>query len=74
MANKLDPPSTYSPCARENVILELGFFLGRLGRQRVCALYKEGVSIPSDYNGVLFVKVDPDGHWKFALAKELKEA
>ncbi|MCH7772051.1 MAG: nucleotide-binding protein, partial [Bacteroidetes bacterium] len=39
------------PRARQNVILEMGFFLGKLGRARVCALYEEGVEIPSDYQG-----------------------
>ena len=41
--------------ARQNVWLELGFFIGKLGRPRVCALWEEGVEIPSDYRGVLFV-------------------
>jgi predicted nucleotide-binding protein len=41
--------------ARQNVILELGFFLGKLGRMRVCALHQAGIEIPSDYSGVLFV-------------------
>lgn len=60
------------PRARQNVVLELGFFLGKLGRQRVCALYEQGVEIPSDYSGVLFTPLDDAGAWKFALAKELK--
>ncbi len=60
--------------ARQNVILELGFFLGKLGRHRVGALYEEGVEIPSDYSGVLFTRLDSGGAWKLALAKELKEA
>ncbi|MCD6153547.1 MAG: nucleotide-binding protein, partial [Syntrophobacterales bacterium] len=36
------------PRARQNVILELGYFMGRLGRSRVCALYDKGVELPSD--------------------------
>jgi len=60
--------------SRQNVILELGYFLGRLGRARVCALYQEGVEIPSDYSGVLYVKLDPGGGWRLQLAKELKAA
>ena len=60
--------------ARQNVILELGYFLGRLGRSRVCALYVEGVQIPSDYSGVLYVKLDTDGAWRLNLAKELNAA
>jgi predicted nucleotide-binding protein len=60
--------------ARQNVILELGFFLGKLGRMRVCALYQKDVEIPSDYSGVLFVPFDDAGGWKLALAKEMKSA
>ncbi len=60
--------------ARQNVILELGYFLGRLGRSRVCTLYVEGVEIPSDYSGVMYVKLDSDGGWRLNLAKELKAA
>lgn len=60
--------------ARQNVILELGFFIGKLGRERVCALYEEGVEIPSDYQGVLFVPLDKHGTWRMLLARELKEA
>jgi len=55
-------------------MLELGFFLGRLGRKRVCALYQEGVEIPSDYSGVLFVPLDARGAWRLGLARELKAA
>ncbi|MCL4530188.1 MAG: nucleotide-binding protein [Chloroflexi bacterium] len=62
------------PQARQNVILELGFFLGKLGRKRVCALYQEGVEVPSDYDGVAFVPFDNGSAWKWALARELKAA
>jgi predicted nucleotide-binding protein len=64
----------YKPRARQNVILELGFFLGKLGRNKVCALYQEGVEIPSDYSGVLFIKHDKSDGWKMKLAREIKEA
>ncbi len=59
---------------RQNVLLELGFFIGKLGRSKVCALYVEGVEIPSDYQGVLYIKYDVDGAWKLSLAKEMKVA
>jgi predicted nucleotide-binding protein len=62
------------PRARQNVIFELGFFLGSLGRPRVCALYEEGVELPSDYHGVLYVPIDPGEAWKLRLARELKAA
>jgi len=62
------------PRARQNVILELGYFMGKLTRQRVCALYKPGVEIPSDYQGVLYVEMDSAGAWKTKLAQELVQA
>jgi len=58
--------------ARQNVIFELGYFIGKLGRNRVCALYRDGVEIPSDYAGVLFIPLDDGGAWKLKLAKEMK--
>ena len=62
------------PRARENVILELGFFLGRFGRDKVCAIVVDGVSVPSDYSGVVFVPLDDTGGWRSKLAKELRAA
>ena len=62
------------PRARQNVILELGFFLGKIGREKVCVLYKEDVEIPSDYQGVLYTLFDSSGSWRPQLAKELKHA
>ena len=45
------------PRARQNVVFELGFFIGKLGRERVCALYEQGVELPSDYRGSGFYSV-----------------
>lgn len=60
--------------ARQNVIFELGYFMGKLGRERVLSLYEEidNFEIPSDYNGVLFIPYDKKGNWKLELVKELK--
>lgn len=60
--------------ARQNVIFELGFFVGKLGRQRVCALIKGDVEIPSDYSGVVYIELDPQEGWKLKLIHELKFA
>lgn len=65
-------PATTRPRARQNVILELGYFIGRLGRARVCALYKDGVELPSDLHGVLYVQMDAGDGWILKLAKEMK--
>jgi predicted nucleotide-binding protein len=65
---------TPKPRARQNVIFELGYFIGRLGRNRVCALYVEGVELPSDFHGIVYIPLDKGGAWQFLLAKELKAA
>lgn len=62
------------PRARQNVIFELGYFLRKLARNRVTALYVSGVEVPSDYSGVAFVQLDDRGAWRLELARELKAA
>ena len=60
--------------ARQNVILELGYFIGKLGRSRVVSLYEHGIEIPSDMYGVVYIEIDNSEAWKFTLCKELKSA
>ncbi|MDP1714122.1 MAG: nucleotide-binding protein [Anaerolineales bacterium] len=62
------------PRARQNVILELGFFLGRIGREKTCIIYDQTVERPSDYDGVLYIPLDDKGAWQLSLAKEMKNA
>ena len=62
------------PRARQNVIFELAFFVGKLGRDRVCALRKGDVEEPTDYLGVLYKPMDSAGAWRMNLAKEIQEA
>lgn len=62
------------PRARQNVIFELGFFIGKLGRNRVCALTKGKPEIPSDYSGVVYIPMDEGDAWQSQLVKELKSA
>jgi predicted nucleotide-binding protein len=69
-ARKPDDPDL-KPRARQNVVLELGFFIGKLGRSRVAMLYEEGVERPSDIDGVLVLPLDPVGAWKRRLASEM---
>lgn len=57
--------------ARQNVLLELGYFIGRLGRPRVCALMRGNVEVPSDFLGVVWQPIDAAGGWKQALGQEL---
>ncbi|MBD8483348.1 TIR domain-containing protein [Pseudomonas coleopterorum] len=65
--------ATAEPRARQNVLLELGYFLGRLGRNRVCALKRGTLEIPSDFAGVVWESMDGN-NWKQALGRELEAA
>ena len=62
------------PRPRQNVVLEWGFFLGKIGRNRVCALTKGDVEIPSDYAGVIYIHLDDAGAWQIRLVGELQSA
>jgi predicted nucleotide-binding protein len=62
------------PRARQNVLLELGYFVGRLGRARVCALKRGDMEVPSDFGGVVYGPFDAGGAWKQALSRELQAA
>jgi len=55
--------------ARQNVIFETGFFIGKLGRGNVIVLVEEGIEIPSDYSGVIFIRYSDN--WKDDLRKEV---
>jgi predicted nucleotide-binding protein len=62
------------PRARQNVILELGYFIARLGRNRVCALKSGDVELPSDVIGVSYVDFDETGTWRSRVTRELAAA
>lgn len=67
-------PQNLKRRARQNVIFELGYLSCELGRSNVCAIYEEGVEIPSDYSGMLYVAMDPRGAWRMTVAREMKKA
>jgi hypothetical protein len=71
-----DPPSDarLPGRPRQNVLLELGFFLGVLGRGRVIAMLCPNTEMPSDYSGVLYIPYHESGDWKQRLARELGAA
>jgi predicted nucleotide-binding protein len=62
------------PRPRQNVLLELGYFIGRLGRHKVCALKRGELEIPSDFAGVVWETMDANSGWKLALGRELAAA
>ena len=74
LREEADGSGTLNLRARQNVLLELGFFLGKLGRERTCAIKKGEVEIPSDYEGVVLTVMDDAGAWKKELARELRRA
>jgi predicted nucleotide-binding protein len=66
------PPAARRP--RQNVLFEMGFFIGQLGVERVCALVAPGVERPSDYDGVVYVPLDDQEGWQRRLVTELHAA
>lgn len=59
---------------RQNVLLELGYFIGRLGRANVCALKRGQLEVPSDFAGVVWEEFDGAGAWRTVLGRELQAA
>ncbi|MCX7425925.1 MAG: nucleotide-binding protein [Planctomycetia bacterium] len=65
---------TFKWRARQNVVFEHGYLIGKLGRSRVVALVKGDVEAPNDISGVVYITMDNAGTWKAELAKELAAA
>jgi predicted nucleotide-binding protein len=63
-----------APRARQNVVLELGYFLAHLGQPRVCALITPGLETPSDFDGIIYISMGNDGRWQRELERELVAA
>jgi len=63
-----------SPRARQNVVFEHGYLMGKIGRNNVCALVKEEIERPNDISGVVYIQMDSHKAWHLALAKEMKSA
>lgn len=70
---KAKDQSDARPRARQNVVFELGFFIGALGPDRVAALVKGEIERPSDYDGVIYISFDKEG-WQTKLGQELEAA
>jgi predicted nucleotide-binding protein len=70
----MDDDAPFERRARQNVVLELGFFVGALGQAHVAVLYESGVTKPSGIDGLVYIPYDDQGAWKLPLARELKAA
>lgn len=66
--------TTQKSRARQNVVFEHGYLIGKLGRHSVCALVKGDIETPNDISGVVYVPLDNHGAWHLAVAKELRNA
>ena len=61
--------------ARQNVVLEFGYFIGLLGREKVCCLYKGNIELPSDMHGICYVHFQESiTEVKDTILKELNAA
>lgn len=60
---------TMQPRARQNVVFEAGYFMGKLGRRNVVILADSGIEMPSDLSGVVYTNTV---NWQVDLLKELK--
>lgn len=60
--------------ARQNVILELGYCLAALGRDRIAVLYRDGVELPSDLNGLLYIPFGRIADVRLQLVQAMKHA
>ncbi len=67
-------PHDLKPRARQNVVLEFGYFMGKLGRARGCAIVQEDIELPSDNAGIAYIPYDANGAWRVELSRELKAA
>lgn len=67
-------PEKKQPRARQNVVLEMGMFLAKLGRKKVIILHKGQIELPSDINGLIYLPYESDVHEvKDKLASALKK-
>ena len=56
--------------ARENVVLETGYFIGKIGREKTIVIAADGVMNLSDLKGIVYVS---DKNWELDVLKELRE-
>lgn len=71
---KNEPEDQLRYRGRQNAVFEFGFLVRQLSRSNVFVLHEQGVEMPSDYGGVIYIPYDTNGAWKGLLAKAVKAA
>ena len=69
---KSNKEEVYKDRARQNVVFEHGYLIGKLGKDNVTALNKGNIETPSDIGGVIYIAFDNHEGWKMKIVKELK--
>lgn len=72
IGSKNEKPFNLLPRARQNVVFEHGYLIGKIGRRNVCALVKGDIEKPNDISGVVYVSTE--GEWRLSLAKEMRNS
>lgn len=74
VGNVKSEPDNLNVRARQNVVFEHGYLIGRLGRQNVSALVDGKLELPNDISGVVYISFDEGSAWQLQLAKEMKQS
>lgn len=74
VGNVKSEPENLNVRARQNVVFEHGYLIGKLGRQNVSALVDGKLELPNDVSGVVYINLDEGSTWQLQLAKEMKQS
>jgi predicted nucleotide-binding protein len=64
----------FSPRARQGVVFEMGVLVATLTPRCVCVLYEDGVELPCDLDGIVYIRLDLAGTWQSKLLLHLRSA
>lgn len=73
VGNSINQKDRLNLRARQNVVFEHGYLIGKIGRKNVCALVKGDVEKPNDISGVVYINMDDSGAWQTQIVREMKK-